>query len=51
MSDNKKQDDKETLHTVDMYHVRSKWTTILFIAFIVALLIFAAAIFMTPQTV
>lgn len=37
--------------TVDMYHVKSRWTVILFGAFIIAFLIFALAIFLYPQPV
>lgn len=36
---------------VDMYHMRSKWTAILFITFVVAFLIFALALLLYPQSV
>lgn len=36
---------------VDMYPLRNRWDAVLFIAFIVAFLIFAIAILLYPQVV
>ena len=48
MSEEKKD---EILKTVDMYPLRSRWDAVLFIAFIVAFLIFVAALWLYPQVV
>ncbi len=51
MSKDKKIAEKKEDVTFDMYRFFSRWDVILIVAFSVAFLIFAIAIFMNPQAV
>jgi type IV secretory pathway component VirB8 len=45
----KKSEESQVLKTVDMYPLKSRWDAVLFIAFIIAFLIFTVAIFLLPE--